>query len=274
MKTYKFAEWDNFPIDQEIFKELQNYYTTGLNSFFESMKTTAPMLIGGCNVVSGTIGAGGVVSDGIMYHPTHGLMLVKGGPFDDDAGFDIHVENNDLTFDGNIDHPAEQYKYITINTTGSSDFINMYHNRWINALSTSNIPSTFITVVDNANAKLRYRVNQMTATVEVDGFGKWEYQDVGGGQMGNMSLGIAGFTSLSVQMLPSSVRPRTTVRGFATTIEGTGPYSFPQQYYRTDGAVFQGSPIVVQNNGHIRLAGYPLSGNQKPLLYFHFTYML
>ena len=277
MKTYDLATWSGFPFDQEVLKEIQNYYQSGMNAFFESMKPTAPFLVGGCNIISGSLEAGGVISDGIAYHPTHGLMLVKGGVFADDATITINVLTTNLAFEGANNHPAEISKYIEIdNNGGDFAFVNLVQSKWYNVLGALTAGSEWVVMPgSNTNGSVVYKYNPLTKLVEVRGQGLWGHRSAGPNEYFNEILGPSGFVSSSFFQMPAHLRPRHNVIGIATFHNNTPQYN-PLLYRRDDGQWFIDAPITLtSSHGYFRLSPYPMWPTINPfVIYFNMMYML
>lgn len=288
MKTYKFAEWDNFPVDQEIFKELQNYYTSGFQALFESLKPTEPMLIGGCNIVSGSIYSGGIVTDGIAYHPTHGLMLVKGGPFGDDDTIAIHNITNDLIFEGNINHPAEMYKYLQSDSPNGGDgaFPKMLKNKWHNHLGAMGtaafledvqnlfgytIVGGWVEVVNNSDAQLYWRYNAVTKIVEVRGYGLAPNSSSAGDYF---KLTSTGFALSGTPLTLVDYKPLFTQRTMGSFISGEGN-STSGIHYERSGNKIDGVMVWLDPQGRFKIDNVWVSSvpaGTTPKIYFNFLY--
>jgi hypothetical protein len=255
---------------------MQSYYASGLDAFLGSIKPTAPMLIGGCEIISGSLAAGGVIANGIAYHPTYGLMLIKGGTFNANAGITVVSQTNNLVFDGNVPRPAETEKYISINnSTTTSEFVAMVNNKWYLALAAHNSSlSTWTEVFNGADAQLYVHVNMFSRTVYLSGYGKWSYYNPSG-QYSNRTLAADGFTNTSPFILiPAGLRPLTDIKVYASVQNAyTGPWNTnPQLYKRTSGEVFDGAFVCFTTGGHIRIVGYPLELDARPILYFNVQY--
>lgn len=274
MKLYKFAEWDNFPLDQEILEALQNYYQSGLNTFFESLKPSVPFLVGGAKIISGSIETGGVIGDGLIYHPDNGLMLLKGGAFVDDAGYILSVNDYDLEFEGGIQHPAEIEYIVDIdNNAGNFALATLLRNRWWNQLSELTKAIT-VTLSATGDAYLAYRFNPLSRQVTIWGHGKWGYQEAGG-TYAVRPLGTSGFeaggTNLSI---PAGLRPPDYLYSYGTILGMTGAFESVFAHTRIDGTLFEGCPVSLATNGLIKIAGYRLYGDTKPVIRFQFSYQV
>lgn len=85
MRHFRFAEFENFPLDQEVLKDMQDNAFAGVEAFCKSLHSTQPFVLGGCDVTD--IGAGYFnVSAGLIFDPSVGQIFTFQGATEIEKG--------------------------------------------------------------------------------------------------------------------------------------------------------------------------------------------
>lgn len=125
MRHFKFEEFENFPLDQTIMKELQGNALLGLEEILRGLGVDHPVVLNGFEVTP--LGEGyASVGAGLFWHPDFGFTTFEGAasvvtyPTGDELHyFSFDYVDEDLSFEDGVE-PAIQYARAVIGLGSSS----------------------------------------------------------------------------------------------------------------------------------------------------------
>lgn len=176
MKHFNFGDFPGFPLDQDVLRDMQTSYFSGLEAFCKSFNAADYFVVGGCEYQPDTPTAGmRTINPGIIYHPTYGLCTFEGAVVGAVASkFTFQEVPNVLGYeDGDEVGMIDKKVLVSPATPPALDTLSADCARKWYTLLPDLFESSWVKFHDDpGNIELWYKHNKLTDCVHIKGYMK------------------------------------------------------------------------------------------------------